>query len=122
MHKPLFIILFYVFTALLFFQNCSNALKPNVISGKDIIGVWKEADTSMGSEGWSFRDTTATHGFKGIDTIGQYPAWKISNDTIILTNQENKNEILLFKIFNNNKLNLKYYRWNDFIDKDFYKE
>ncbi len=112
--------LFFLFSSIII-QNCDNIVKPGGFSKIDIIGTWHEADTSMGSEGWSFSDTAAVHKFTNLDTIGHYPVWKISNDSIVLTNEQNKNEILVFKKTNANSMNLKYYRWNTFIDKDFLK-
>ena len=118
MNRSIYFLLFLSLSV----QTCNNPIIINNIKRQDLIGLWHEADTSTGSEGWSFCDTIASHGFKGLDTIGYYLSWSIRNDTITLTNQQNKNEILLVNKINMDTINFKYYRWTEYIDKEFYKQ
>jgi hypothetical protein len=89
------------------------------IEKQDLLGRWHEADTSTYAEGWIFTDTVVTHSFDGMDTMGFYPSWRIHNDSIILINQKSENEIILFKILDSNKVNLQYFLWSRYINKDF---
>lgn len=120
MSKSLLGVLLFVSCSMLF-QHCDNIAEPNDLSRSDIIGDWHEIDTLTGAENWLFSDTTVIHGFKNLDTIGRYSAWKISNDTIILTNEQNNSEYLIFSKLNNSRINLQYYRGSTFIDKVFNK-
>ena len=117
----LFYVALFIGFALMAFLNCDTTVKPKEISKNDLVGTWSEADTSMGSESWSFSDSTVGHVFKDMDTIGRYLSWRISNDSIILTNLDKNIEIVIFNKVNNSKMNLKYYRWRTLMDKDFYK-
>jgi hypothetical protein len=122
MQKIIIPILILLVCILCLSNKCNNVNTSNNNERELLIGIWCEKDTSVGSECWAFRDSSATHSFYGLDTTGTYPRWHIKDDTIMLNEGLYNYDKMKYVLTNNNILHLDYYRWDSLFSKDFYKE